>query len=477
MRNLKTLIHASVFICVHLWLIPPASLAADRPNVVFILADDMRPDCIGALGHPVVRTPNLDRLVREGTTFTRAIAAYPLCVPSRIELLTGHVALNMDAALQAPTPRWPQVMAEGGYDTWYVGKWHTPGRPADFGYRHTRGLFAAGRSVGSVATIDRDANGRPVTGYPGWVFQDADGKRIHPERGVGLYPEISRDLADAAIAALGEPRDKPFFLHLNFTAPHDPLLMPPPREVGYSVYWPKDIPLPTSFQPQHPFDPGVLQGRDELLWPTPRTPGMVREELAVYYAVISHMDAQIGRVLDALEQAEQLENTLIIFGSDHGLAIGSHGLRGKQNMYDHSLGVPLILRGPGVPRGRRSDAQCYLRDLYPTVCELAGLRAPQGLHTASLVPVLRGETDSVHDALYAYYGNVQRAIRTDRWKLAHYPQIDRWQLFDLQTDPDELNDLSRDEAHAQTMADLQARLRQWQTAAADPVVSDEGNHR
>src|SRR5262249_50414221 len=155
-----------------------------------------------------------------------------------------------------------------------------------------------------------------------------------------------------------------FFLHLNFTAPHDPLLVPPDRAMRYDA---ATVPLPKNFVAQHPFDHGNASGRDELLFRLPRTPQEVREELAVYYAVIEHLDAQIGRILATLQSLSSLDNTIVVFTSDHGLAIGSHGLRGKQNMYEHTLRVPLVIRGPGVPAGKESHALCYLRDLFPTL--------------------------------------------------------------------------------------------------------------
>src|SRR5262249_28113744 len=159
------------------------------------------------------------------------------------------------------------------------------------------------------------------------------------------------------------------FLHVNFTAPHDPLLVPPDPA---SKYDPATIPLPGNFMAQHPFDYGNFRGRDELLWPWPRTPEDTRDELALYYGVLTQLDHEIGRILDGLEETGQTERTIIVFTSDHGLAIGSHGIRGMQNMYEHTVTVPLIFAGPGIPQNQRRNAQIYLRDLYPTICALAG---------------------------------------------------------------------------------------------------------
>jgi arylsulfatase A-like enzyme len=253
---------------------------------------------------------------------------------------------------------------------------------------------------------------------------------------------------------------------VNFTAPHDPLMMPPGYEGRYR---PEQMPLPPNFLPQHPFDHGNFRGRDELLFPFPRTADDVRQELAYYYAVISYMDEQIGRVLTALDETGQAERTIVIFTSDHGVAIGSHGLRGKQNMYEHTVGVPLVMRGPGIPRGKRISAPCLLRDLYPTTCDLSSVPVPQSVEGRSLAPLLRGEKDSVYPFVCGYFRDVQRMIRTDHWKLIWYPQVERTQLFDLEHDPFELHDLSDQPEQAARIAELSGKLAQWRRDARDPL--------
>jgi arylsulfatase A-like enzyme len=221
---------------------------------------------------------------------------------------------------------------------------------------------------------------------------------------------------------------------------------------------------------------------------------MVRVELAMYYAVISHLDEQVGRILSALERLGEAERTLVVFASDHGLAIGSHGLRGKQNMYEHTVGVPLIVAGPGVPEGARRDAQVYLRDLYPTACELAGVEVPSWAQGCSLMPLVTGDADSVRNHVFAeltYHAayEPQRAIRTQRWKyirrfgerelpvLANVDDgpskdlliesgwadrpLPREELHDLLFDPQEAHDLAADPAYAAVREDLRERLETW----------------
>lgn len=452
-------------ILVVLGLSGAASAADAPPNIVLLVSDDQRPDTIAALGNRHIRTPHLDRLVREGTAFTRAIAANPICTPSRAELMTGATGfhngvLDFGTKIDADQPLLAATLKKAGYRTWYVGKWHNDGRPTTRGYDATRRLFGGGGGKWAVET--RDWAGRIVTGYRGWVFQDDDGTK-HPEQGVGLTPDISETFADAAIDIIRES-NQPYFLHVNFTAPHDPLLLPHGWEEAYAA---KDIPLPANFRPEHPFDHGNLRGRDELLFTFPRTEEETRAELAAYYAVISHLDAQVGRILDALDDSKQAKNTIVIFTSDHGLAVGSHGLRGKQNMYEHTIGVPLVMRGPGIPRDRRIDAQCTLRDLFPTCCDWAGLETPDRVDGRSLTPLLTGEKSKLHDAVFGYFRDSQRMIRTDDWKLIRYPQADRWQLFHLKTDPHELHDLSKKPEHADQFARLQQRLAAWRTEQGD----------
>jgi len=318
-----------------------------KPNVILLVADDMRPDCIAALGNKLISTPNLDRLVRDGTSFSRATCAYPICVHSRAELLTGRTTFHNGVyhnqiRFDASQPLWPQAMQRGGYRTFYTGKWHTAGRPSTRGFDESVGLFAGGG--GKSPQVDHA--GRAVTGYVGWVFQSDDG-RTHLDLGIGLTPDISALFADAAIEVVNRPHDRPFFLQVNFTAPHDPRLIPTGYEGKYRA---ANLPLPKNFKTEHPFDHGNLRGRDEVLFAFPRSPDELKAELAAYYAVISHMDAQIGRILTALADRGLADNTLLIFTADHGLALGSHGLTGKQNMYEHTINVPLIMRGPGIAR-------------------------------------------------------------------------------------------------------------------------------
>ncbi len=256
-----------------------AEAGSRPPNVLLIVSDDQCPDTIAALGNDRIRTPNLDRLVKQGTAFTRAIAPNPICTPSRAELISGvtgfrNGVLDFGKRIDPKLTLWPQAMQAAGYETWFVGKWHIPGTPKALGYTGSEGLYMGGG--GRPETQPHDFAGRPVTGYRGWAFRDANGQ-VLPDEGIGLTGDISRKFADAAIRVIERRQDKPFFLHVNFTAPHDPLQLPP----GYAERaQPERCRLPANFLPRHPFDHGNFDGRDEKLFAWPRTPEMVRAELA-----------------------------------------------------------------------------------------------------------------------------------------------------------------------------------------------------
>jgi arylsulfatase A-like enzyme len=441
----------------------------NRPNVLFLLSDDQRPDTIAALGNPYIQTPNLDQLVRRGVAFPRAVCANPICTPSRAEILSGCTGfrsgvLDFGGRIDPELILWPQAMRAAGYRTWYVGKWHNDGRPVQRGFHRTRGLFTAG---GARWWHDQvDWRGHPITGYRGWIFQDDAGNKF-PDRGVGLTPDISTRFADAAIDLIRKAGEEPFFLQVCFTAPHDPLLVPKGYEERYPT---KDIPLPANYMNQHPFDHGNLTGRDEQLLPMPRSPELIRKTIGMYYRVITHMDEQIGRILVALDEAGMAQNTIVIFSSDHGLGVGSHGIVGKQNMYEHTINVPLILSGPAISPGRRPPSQVYLRDLYPTVCDLTGISIPATVEGKSFYQALSGSTDPVHPYVFCYFRDQQRMVRDDRWKLIYYPHLKRYQLFDLINDPNELRDLAGDAQFADVQSEMLSKLRRSQQEFGDPTA-------
>ena len=453
--------------------IPPAfGESPPKPNVVLIVADDLRPDALRALGNPDVKTPHLDRLAGRGCAFPRATCGYPICHVSRTELLTGRCLVADAAAGKAVPVRgdwavWPEVM-KAGWHTVHCGKWHVDGTPWTRGYVETAGLFSGSGAGGRALTQLRSATGRPVTGYTAWTFK-TDRNEPLPDPEVGLTPDTDTLIGDRAVEVIRAGRKRPLFLHVNFTAPHDPLHWPPGRKDRFAA---DKVPLPKNFAREHPFDHGNRGGRDEAIVPAPRDPADIRRERAVYFALVEHLDVQVGRIVKALDEAGKLDRTLFLFTSDHGLALGSHGLMGKQNQYEHTINVPLILAGPGVPKGKRPAAQCHLRDLFLTVCDLAGVPVPAGLDGRSLKPVLAGEADGVHDAVFGYFTDTQRMMRTgDGWKLIWYPKAGRTQLFHVAADPHEVRDLAADPAHRDRLRAMTGEINGWLRGRGDPLAA------
>jgi arylsulfatase A-like enzyme len=257
---------------------------------------------------------------------------------------------------------------------------------------------------------------------------------------------------------------KPLFLYFAPHEPHDPQYA---TDEFYRMYKPQDMPLPENFLPLHPFDNGEMTVRDEQTLPWPRTQQSVAGKLARYAASTSYFDAQAGRILGALKKAGQFDNTIFIIAGDNGLSLGEHGLLGKQNLYEFGgMHVPLVFCGPGIPKGR-IRAFAYLMDVYPTLCELAGMPVPEGLDARSQAPVITGKARCVRDTLFTAYRDCQRSIRDDRWKLIRYPLIDKTQLFDLLNDPHEMKDLAGDVQYAGKIDELITLLRQAQRVHGD----------
>jgi arylsulfatase A-like enzyme len=243
-----------------------------------------------------------------------------------------------------------------------------------------------------------------------------------------------------------------------------------------SSYDPVKIPLPPNFLPLHPWDNGEMTGRDEALLPWPRPPEQVRTMIAEYYRYISYLDSQIGRILDALAASRFAKNTIVVFAADSGVARGSHGLIGKQNLYElDSVRVPLIISGPGLPANQRTDALCYLFDVLPTLGKLCGVEGPKTSDGIEFTGTLRDPAKPARERLVFAYKSFQRAICDDRWKLIRYPQIDKTQLFDLQNDPQEITNLASEPEHAGKVAELMALLEKELRQSGDTGVLQVAN--
>ena len=444
-----------------------------RPNILWMVADDHRFDALGAAGDPVVRTPVLDALAAGGVRFARNHImggnSGAVCVPTRACLHTGAnvfracVGTRADQrpanAIPADVPLRGEVLRRAGYRTHATGKWHNDRESFQRAFAGGSRLFFGGMSDHlRVPLHDFD----PTGAYP------PEAARL----GEGFSSEL---FADAAIDFLrGHRGPEPFLLYVAFTAPHDPRMAPPPYA---DMYDPGRIPLPPNFCPEHPFDNGHLGGRDEDLAPHPRTPDVVRRHIADYYAMITHLDAQVGRILGALRESGRERDTIVVYTADHGLGVGRHGLLGKQNLYDHSIRVPMILSGPGLPAGRGVNAVTMSHDLFPTLCALTGTPVPATVDGRSMLPLAAGERQVLHDTAWAMFRDVQRMVSDGRWKLIRYYRspragvgTDRVQLFDLEADPWETRDLSADPAHRDRLRGLAAHLERWQAELGDPLA-------
>jgi len=306
---------------------------------------------------------------------------------------------------------------------------------------------------------------RPITGQPD-PWNPSDPKFGGFWQGGKHWSEVTGDDSVAFLAKAAKS-DKPFFMYLAFNAPHDPRQSP--RE--YVNRYPLDrIEVPKSFMPEYPEKEQIGAGknlRDEKLAPFPRDEHAVKVNRQEYYAIITHMDTQIGRILDALDQSGKADNTWIIFTSDHGLACGHHGLMGKQNMYDHSLRVPFIVAGPGVKPGARIDAPIHLQDAMATALDLAGADR-EGVEFQSVRPLLAAEGKGL-DAVYAAYMDLQRAVIHDGWKLILYPQAKTAKLYDLTKDPMELKDLAANPMMIDHKKALFAKLQELQKRYNDKL--------
>ncbi len=432
--------------------------AERRPNVLFILADDQRADTIGAHGNPHIRTPHLDRLAARGFSFRGNYVfggnSGAVCVPSRAMIMTGRTWFQVDAPTLRGERLLPERLAEHGYATFATGKWHN-------GQASWLRSFQSGRAVMFGGMSDHTRV--PVRDL------GPDGKLTGERWGESFSSEL---FADAAIRFLRSHRDStPFFAYVAMTAPHDP--RQPPREFREPYYRDRP-PLPPDFLPQLPFDNGMMDGgRDENLGAWPRTESMVREQLAEYYGLVTHMDVQIGRILRALEETGHADNTYVVFAADNGLAIGSHGLLGKQSVFEHSVRTPLIIAGPGVPAGRSTTAFTYLFDLFPTLLDVAGVAVPENLAGASLRPLWEGRTERIRESVFLPFLQHQRAVRDSQYKLIVYPQLAYAQLFDLAADPHETRNIAAAPESGPRIERLRSLMREWQTRVGDRVAMPE----
>jgi arylsulfatase A-like enzyme len=444
---------------------------AAKPNVLFLFADDFTYEAVRAFGHTDIDTPNLDRLAERGTTFTRAYNmgswSGAVCVASRTMLNTGRSLWDAGAVYKTTDKErqsgvlWSQLMSKAGYRTYMTGKWHVP--------TDATKIFDMAMDVrpGMPKTVPTAYN-RPIAGQTdAWSPYD---------KSLGGFWEggkhWSEVVHDHTITFLNDAKrqEKPFFIYAAFNAPHDPRQAPKEYQEMYPL---SRMQMPQNFLPEYPYKDAMgcsEKLRDEHLAPMPRTEFAVKTHRSEYYALITHLDVQIGKILDALDANGQADNTWIFFTADHGLAVGHHGLIGKQNMYDHSVRVPFIVAGPGVAKGAKNDKAIYLQDVMATALDLAEAEKPKHVFFHSLRPLLNGtQKQSSYDSIYGAYLELQRAITHDGWKLIAYPDAKVLRLYHLTEDPQEMTDLAAKPEHAALKKQMFERLVKLSADLGDKV--------
>lgn len=427
-----------------------------KNNVLFVITDDQRFDTISALGNGEIITPNLDRLVKKGVSFTRAHIAGgtcgAVCMPSRAMALTGRNPFHLEELggnIPAEHKTVPEVFKNNGYETIGLGKWHNgcPGYARSF----TQGekIFFGGMwDHWNVPTCRYDPTGKydNVINFVVDFYSDNHHHQQHcDEFDPGRHS--STLLTDSAIELLKKNagKEKPFFMYLAYLAPHDPRTMPDEFREMYDA---EKITLPPNFQEIIDTNYPLMVHRDEHLAAYPRQKDEIKRHIAEYYAMITHLDHEIGRLLDALDESGEAENTIIVFTGDNGLAVGQHGWLGKEDIYEHGVRVPLIMAGPGIAQNERNDAYVYLYDIFPTLCEKLGIEIPSSVDGKSFASLLDGcHGDSFRDELYLIFDKFVRGVKDDRYKLIEYrngdKHEDRWTfLYDIRNDPWEKENLA-----------------------------------
>ena len=452
-----------ILLTIGLCLTAGALHAADKKlNVLFIAVDDMNND-LGCYGSPLVKSPNIDRLAKQGVRFEHAYCQYPLCSPSRSSLMTGlrpstTRVFDLQYHFRQDLPdvvTLPQMFMKAGYYSGRVGKIYHYGNPGDIG---TSGLDDPASWQEHVNPAGRDKTSleldvmnytpqRKSLGAAMAFLSDKEGKDEEHTDG---------KVATEAIRLLEAHKDKPFFLAVGFYKPHCPWITPSKYFDMYSMDTIKLPEIAPDFK-KNALEPSLASTRP---WPYMGvTPDQARECKRAYYAAISFVDAQIGRVLDAVDRLGLRDNTIIVFWSDHGYHLGEHGLWMKMSLYEEAAHVPVIISVPGQKTaGQASPRTVELVDLYPTLADLAGLTPTPGLQGYSVRPLIENP-NAVWS--HAAYTQVERGkfpgytVRTERWRYTEWDDGAKGrELYDQQADPHELTNLAEDPQSASTVTEL-----------------------
>ena len=437
-------------------------------NIVFLFSDEHAGSVMGNSGHPVVRTPHLDHLAEQSYTFDNAYCNSPICTPSRLSLLTGRYphqieAWDLGAIADRRHQTWGDHLAKAGYETVLCGRTHFNGSDRMLGFSERllddlpRWCNASGRPPRRTPDERRGSNSHVAECGPG------DHEHTRYDRNVtNLAVDFLRKKANSSA-------DKPFLLYCGFMHPHFPLIAPPEF---FSWYNPDALELPAtwneSLESQHP----VIQ-HHRWAWrnEVPPPEAVVRCALASYYALVSSLDTQIGRILEAIDTSPLRDDTLVIYTSDHGEMAGHHGIWQKQCFYEPAVRVPLMLRLPSGETGRVAQ-NVSLVDVLPTLLETAGLETPPDLPGDSLLTIAQNQPDETTRAVFSEYHhtgmlNAGFMLKRGDYKLCHYVGSAP-QLFNVRTDPSENNDLAPNPEYAAIRGEMEIALR----AVIDPELED-----
>ncbi|NBU86797.1 MAG: choline-sulfatase [Verrucomicrobia bacterium] len=444
-----------------------------KPNILFIFADDQCYETIRELGLTDIDTPNLDRLMNSGTSFDRAYNmgswSGAVCVASRHMLNTGRFIWQAQrASNRAEDERiegrwWSEYMKKAGYKTYMTGKWHVRAKAEE--------SFDVVRNVrGGMPNQTPEGYNRPLPNKPD-PWSPYDRKFEGFWKGGKHWSEI---VAEDALFFLEEARkhqkEAPFFAYVAFNAPHDPRQAPKEFIDRYPL---KRIQTPKSFLPEYPYKDEIKcphNLRDERLAPMPRTKHSIKVNRQEYYAIITHMDEQIGRILDGLKSSGMEKDTYIFFTADHGLGVGHHGLLGKQNLYEHSTRVPFIVSGPGVPKNKRVSSPIYLQDIMPSTLAIAGVEKPKHVQFNDIMPlVMSKKPKPPYKEIYGAYLDAQRSITVGNEKILVYPNVPTIRVYDIGRDPLETKDIASTKKGKAIISKLFPRLLELQKNMEDSL--------
>ena len=462
---MKRLIPILVFVSVI------ATVAAEKPNVLFIISDDLSKMALGCYGNGQCQTPNIDRLAREGMKFERAYCQFPVCGPSRAAMMSGMYAQAIGVTSNGKSEQFTKNLGERpsmsqhfknhGYYTGRVGKIyhmlipgnitegvHGPDHAASWTERfsmHAPEWMSEGEHEhisGEKLRFDKDKHYR--LGFGG-AFYVVKGSTDGSEQ-----PDVMA--TDKAIELMREHRSDPFFLAVGLVRPHVPLVAP---KAYYDPYPVEKMTLAEKVPNDQADIPRAgLTGTSKQRKIT--EPEKQQKCLSAYYASVTFMDAQVGRLLAELKKIGLRKNTIVVFKSDHGWHLGEHDLWQKMSLHEESASIPLIVAAPGKEPGV-SHSLVEQIDLYPTLLELAGLDAPKHLQGRSLSKILNDPTAQVRDAAYTLR-STSHLLRTDKWAYLQYPKKGGEELYDMVNDPKQFTNLADDSRHAETKARLKQRL-------------------